>query len=149
MVAKKDNNDENFSDNFYQINHYIHEIHDLTTRVDERVKTVFKQLNETDKKIEKLRDNYSSLVTKINTIELHELPCLNKKIIELKNEFEILSSEFKECIDKVQKYEFDTKDLKSFKRSTEDRFKFFLDTAFKTLMTIGCAYVVYKLGWTK
>lgn len=149
MVAKKDNNDENNFDNFYQINHYIHEIHDLTTRVDERVKTVFKQLSETDIKLEKLRDNYSVLVTKMNTIEAHELPCINKKILELKSDLEKIADEFKSHISKLQRFETDTKDLKNFKRSTEDRVKLFIDIAFKIALTIGCSFVAYKLGWNK
>lgn len=149
MVAKKDNNDEGIFDNFYQINHYIHEIHDLTTRVDERVKTVFKQLSETDIKLEKLRDNYSMLVSKMNSVEIHELPCVNKKVLELKSEIEKITDEFKFHMSKLQKFETDAKDLKNFKRSTEDKVRLFVDVTFKLILTIGCSFIAYKLGWNK
>jgi chromosome segregation ATPase len=137
MASKDDNKNDSYS-----LENQLHDIHDLTTRIDERVKTIFKQQSESDKKLEKVRDNYNGLMNKMNTIEVHELPCLNKKIIELKDDVEAL-------LEKIQKFESEAKDLKNFKRSTEERIKFACDIIYKILMTIGCGYIGYCLGWNK
>jgi len=144
----KNNNEENNADNF-QINSYILEIHDLTTRVDERVKTVFKQLSETDKKLEKIRDNYAALITKINAIEFHEIPCIAKKIDQVKNDLDSFEDEFEKHVSKLQRYENYTKELKSFKKTTEEKLKSTFDIVFKVIMTLVSAYIIYSLGWNK
>lgn len=144
MAAKINNNDESNS-----LESKLHDIHDLTTRIDERVKTIFKLQNETDNKLEKVRDNYNVLTNKINAIEMHELSCLNRKINDLKDEIDSLDADFESVLEKILKYETDTKDFKNFKRSTEERVKLFFDIVFKILIAITCGYISYCLGWNK
>lgn len=148
MAAK--NNEENKSDgNNFQISGYVHEIHDLVTRIDERVKTIFKLQNESDKKLEKLRDNNIIINSKINSIENFNLPNLDKKFDCLKKELESLENDLNNLLSKTQKFESETKDLRNFKRSTEERAKFIFDIIFKLLMTLAGAYIIYHLGWNK
>lgn len=144
MAAKANNNDEN-----NPLESKLHDIHDLTTRIDERVKTIFKLQNETDKKLEKVRENYNVLTNKINTIEMHELSCLGKKISDLKDEIDSLEMDYENLLDKLLKFETETKDFKNFKRSTEERIKLFFDILFKILIAITCGYISYRLGWNK
>lgn len=148
-MSPKNNNEENTNEVPYQVNNYIHQIHDLVTRIDERVKTIFKQLNDTDKKLEKLRENYSEVVSKINSLESHEIPFLENKINDLKAKMELFENQFRNYFDKVNRNEFDTRELKTFKKSTEEKVKVFVDILFKIIFTLGCGYIAYKLGWNK
>ena len=144
MAAKANNNDETNS-----LESKLHDIHDLTTRIDERVKTIFKLQNETDKKLEKVRENYNVLTNKINAIEMHELSFLNTKITDLRDEIDSLEMDFEALLEKLLKFETDTKDFKNFKRSSEERIKLFVDIFLKILITVACGYIGYCLGWNK
>ena len=144
MAAKTNNNDES---NFLESK--LHDIHDLTTRIDERVKTIFKLQNETDKKLEKVRENYNVLTNKINAIEMHELSFLNTKITDLRDEIDSLEMDFEALLEKLLKFETDTKDFKNFKRSSEEKIKLFVDIFLKVLITVACGYIGYCLGWNK
>lgn len=144
MAAKANNNDESNS-----LESKLHDIHDLTTRIDERVKTIFKLQNETDKKLEKVRENYNILTNKINAIEMHELSFLNTKINDLRDEIDSLEMDFETLLEKLLKFETDTKDFKNFKRSSEEKIKLFVDIFLKVLITVACGYIGYCLGWNK
>lgn len=144
MAAKANNNDESNS-----LESKLHDIHDLTTRIDERVKTIFKLQNETDKKLEKVRENYNILTNKINAIEMHELSFLNTKINDLRDEIDSLEMDFESLLEKLLKFETDTKDFKNFKRSSEEKIKLFVDIFLKVLITVACGYIGYCLGWNK
>lgn len=144
MAAKANNNDESNS-----LESKLHDIHDLTTRIDERVKTIFKLQNETDKKLEKVRENYNVLTNKINAIEMHELSFLNTKINDLRDEIDSLEMDFETLLEKLLKFETDTKDFKNFKRSSEEKIKLFVDIFLKVLITVACGYIGYCLGWNK
>lgn len=144
MAAKANNNDESNS-----LESKLHDIHDLTTRIDERVKTIFKLQNETDKKLEKVRENYNVLTNKINAIEMHELSFLNNKISDLRDEIDSLEMDFESLLEKLLKFETDTKDFKNFKRSSEEKIKLFVDIFLKVLITVACGYIGYCLGWNK
>jgi chromosome segregation ATPase len=144
MAAKANNNDESNS-----LESKLHDIHDLTTRIDERVKTIFKLQNETDKKLEKVKENYNVLTNKINAIEMHELSFLNNKISDLRDEIDSLEMDFESLLEKLLKFETDTKDFKNFKRSSEEKIKLFVDIFLKVLITVACGYIGYCLGWNK
>ena len=148
-MAAKSNDENKPESNVFQISAYICEIHDLVTRVDERVKTIFKLQNETDKKLEKLRDNHVVSMGKINSIQNYDLPNVDKKIDNVRKDLNSFEKEFNSLLEKLQNYEFEAKDLKNFKKSAEEKVKFFFDLVFKLIMSLAIAYIIYHLGWNK
>ena len=151
-MVTKSNSDE-MSGLYQQVNESINHVLDLSSRIDERVKMLIEKSNDFSVKLEGINTNYSHLIQRIVVLEKYmdyedfsrledNYDSLEKKLLLL----ESCSKDLESLSSRINKFEDSHHDFAFFKKNTESNMKTLFDTIYKILITLGMAYVMYKLG---
>lgn len=138
---------------YQQVNETINHVLDLSSRIDERVKMLIEKSNDFSIKMESITANYSNLIQRVVALESYldyddfakledNYDLLEKKILLL----ESCSENLKALDVRINKIEAGHKDFDFFKKNTESNMKTLFDAIYKIIITLGMAYVMYKLG---
>jgi chromosome segregation ATPase len=151
MVTKT--HSEEISGLYQQVNESINHVLDLSSRIDERVKMLIEKSNDFSAKLEVITTNYSNLIQRIVVLEscldYEDFSKLEKNYDSLERKMLLLDSfskDLESLSHRIDKFEAGHADLQHFKKNTESNIKTLFDTIYKILITLGMAYVMYKLG---
>jgi archaellum component FlaC len=124
---------EKNTDQFYvQLSESVKLVFDLTSRIDERVKILMEKQNELDRNFQRIMDGLSSLSTRVSIVESKSNEDLKEQVEELEK--------------RVHDLEMKNEVLNVFKSGTENRWNHIIDAAWKVIVGIAVAYIVFKTG---
>lgn len=117
---------------YKEVSDSIKLVFDLTSRIDERVKMLVEQHNDTTQKIEKLMDRQENLLTRTSVLENKSAPDTKQDLQELRHVCEELKI-------KVAALEIYT-------ARHESKWQMIGDFIYKTVLTVVGLFIAYKIG---
>ena len=149
-----------------EFNDFMKMIHDVTSRIDERVKILVSNLEDTNTRFEKILDNQALLYNRVSllesrdyssikndltnlserliAIETHGSIPLREELKSLQKENSVILSELNKEINQIN-VKMESVNLKSI--ASETKMNKIFDFVMKTVWTLLAGYLLYKFGW--
>lgn len=142
----------------------IQNVLELSSRIDERVKTLIDNQNNLHEKVEDLIQSHNLLSQRVSSIELviehkningfsSNMEVLERKMIAHQNDIEKVKEETKSILSKLDKLELESREMKIHTAQSDSWWSAFVSFGtpvagvfMQIVMTILLAYILYKLG---
>jgi len=145
---------------FLQVSESIKNLFELSTRIDERVQSIMKKQDETDKKIESINNSMTDMTARLSVVESKH-PELYKKDIgtlfdrihdtnihleNLQNKCDTNVPIIQASEERTHKNAADIQELQSQSQANEGRWKSAFGFVIQIVWVILAAYLLFKLG---
>lgn len=129
---------EQMTEQFYsQVSESIKLVFDLTSRIDERVKTLVERIDDVEERIDKFIDVQQTLAHRVTVLETNDS---DGEITDLKQEIEELKS-------KIQTLEMKCETLQIKDQGHEWRWLVAFEFVFRLSFVVAGGWLLWRLGW--
>jgi|SRR5579859_5894674 len=147
----------NITEQFYaQVSESIKLLFDLTSRIDERIKTIIEKHNVLEHDLKYVLKELSAIDNRVHDVEARDFANVKKKVEELDKNLANIENIMK-SLDKTQKdidelekrirdIEIKMESVGFFKITTENRWKTAFDVFWKIVIIVSGAFLMYHFG---
>jgi chromosome segregation ATPase len=136
-----------------QLTETIGQLHELSSRIDERIKHLIEKQNAMSDKLDVLSKDMSDMKTRLALIENQDIEKTSEELVELDKKVAVfekilnngIRSDIEDLKVKVRTLELSNEHHTSFRTKGEARLQWWLDVVWKTIQILGAAALTYYL----
>ncbi len=137
-----------------QLTETIRQLHEVSSRIDERIKHLIEKQNTLTDKVENLSNTINDSKTRLTVLEKSGIEDARDEVDELDKRMAILDKQLNNGIRSdvdllkvtVKALELSNEHHTSFRTKGEQRINWWIDVVWKSLWAIAGAFILYKMG---